>query len=835
MNNIIAKTCLKQTTVYEVLGDLKVQITIERNPFSIPPNLLFDMAARKNPKRSFLFVSKVLGKHIPVHPLIPFIGGAALAQLYLARMYQIKTEISQEDFIQAFLHPEEERGKWEAYFQKRVPLPEGTLVIGFAETATALGQAVFNCFSGPIRYLHTTRERIVEQSQELQFAEEHSHAPEHRCLPQDKLFFTNKELVVLVDDELTTGKSALNFIEAIQMKHQRQCYVLLTLLDWRSEADCQRFRELEEKLGIEIKVISLVSGQIKVTGKAIINESKQEAAATSRIFPESVQKVVMPRPFTGPILSQPMQGEGKPRQWKYYLVGTGRFGLSAQEHCLCEEKWRSAGAWLKKQRRGKRTLCLGTGEFMYVPFVLAKQMGIGVWVQSTTRSPIYSAKKSYYAVQDSLTFSSPSNSNTREFVYNLGSSHYDEVFVFLEQKVDQEPLNSFLSALGLLAIPRIVVVSCIGLIPELQLPEPVALGSYKSSDVTFLLKDLSSLSLEMDTEEREKAIQQGCLYSEMLPNEYQPRAEYLALFHKTLQQTAHKVALAVAKVAETLIKLKGQELILVSLARAGTPVGILLKRYLRLHYHFDVPHYSISIIRGHGIDENALNYILARHPKAVLQFVDGWTGKGAILQELSLACEKFFDHYGVKIEPDLAVLADPGCCVRLYGTREDFLIPSACLNSTVSGLVSRTVYRADLIGPTDFHGVKYYRQWRDQDVSNLFIDTIAACFDDVEQEAKKLAYNMIENLEAPTWQGLRKVEEIQKEYSITNFHLIKPGVGETTRVLLRRVPWRILVDSVHNPNLQHVLMLARERGVPVEEKRDLGYSCCGLIQKREQL
>ena len=47
----------------------------------------------------------------------------------------------------------------------------------------------------------------------------------------------------------------------------------------------------------------------------------------------------------------------------------------------------------------------------------------------------------------------------------------------------------------------------------------------------------------------------------------------------------------------------------------------------------------------------------------------------------------------------LAVLADPGVCAPILGTRDDFLIPSACLNSTVSGLVSRTVLRDDLIGP----------------------------------------------------------------------------------------------------------------------------------------
>ena len=59
---------------------------------------------------------------------------------------------------------------------------------------------------------------------------------------------------------------------------------------------------------------------------------------------------------------------------------------------------------------------------------------------------------------------------------------------------------------------------------------------------------------------------------------------------------------------------------------------------------------------------------------------------------------------------DLAVLADPGHCVRTFGTRDDFLIASACLNSTVSGLVSRTVLNPKFLGPGDFHGAKFYRE-----------------------------------------------------------------------------------------------------------------------------
>src|SRR5690606_24640367 len=126
---------------------------------------------------------------------------------------------------------------------------------------------------------------------------------------------------------------------------------------------------------------------------------------------------------------------------------------------------------------------------------------------------------------------------------------------------------------------------------------------------------------------------------------------------------------------------------------------ILIKRYILERFKEDLPHYSISIIRDRGIDENAIHYILKNHPGKQIQFIDGWTGKGAISLELTKACKGFKEKYGVALDDTLAVLADPGQCTSLSGTSEDFLIPSACLNSTVSGLVSRTVLNAELIGP----------------------------------------------------------------------------------------------------------------------------------------
>ena len=135
---------------------------------------------------------------------------------------------------------------------------------------------------------------------------------------------------------------------------------------------------------------------------------------------------------------------------------------------------------------------------------------------------------------------------------------------------------------------------------------------------------------ESSTETREQAIQAGIHYSEMLPTEYKPSKAYMDLFFSSLQHYKHKLAIAVGVVAEQIIQTKGTNLVLVSLARAGTPIGILIKRYIRYQYNLDVPHYCISIIRGRGIDENALHYILEHHPTETIQFIDGWTGKGAI-------------------------------------------------------------------------------------------------------------------------------------------------------------------------------------------------------------
>ncbi|MGB6180477.1 MAG: cysteine protease StiP family protein [Rhodococcus sp. (in: high G+C Gram-positive bacteria)] len=357
-------------------------------------------------------------------------------------------------------------------------------------------------------------------------------------------------------------------------------------------------------------------------------------------------------------------------------------------------------------------------------------------------------------------------------------------------------------------------------------------GSYAADEVAWLLQDLSHVSLEADTALREKRIQSGqAHYAESLPVEYQPDAAYRELFDTVLDDSAPRLAAAVGVVTDLLIAERGEHLVLASLARAGTPIGILMRRWARDMHGLEWPHYAVSIVRDRGIDAAALGFLASRHSPESVVFVDGWTGKGAIARELTAALDEYHRAGGARFDDRLAVLADPGHCVTTFGTRDDFLIASACLNSTVSGLVSRTVLNSELIRPGEFHGAKFYAELAPDDVSNVLLDKVSSCFAGVSEAVADDLERVRSSDRSPTWSGWASVEQIQQEYGITTVNFVKPGVGETTRVLLRRVPWRVLVREADAPEHRHIRMLADARGVPVDVVPDLAYSCMGLIRE----
>lgn len=213
-----------------------------------------------------------------------------------------------------------------------------------------------------------------------------------------------------------------------------------------------------------------------------------------------------------------------------------------------------------------------------------------------------------------------------------------------------------------------------------------------------------------------------------------------------------------------------------------------------------------------------MRYILKYHSPESIQFVDGWTGKGAIQKELNNAIRKYEN-----VNPGLAVLSDPACIAEKCGTHEDFLIASSCLNSTVSGLLSRTFYRSDIIGKEDFHGAVFYDSLKKHDLTYQFIDTVAKYF--TFEETPFL------HKQKSDCGALDEVKLICRKFNISDINLAKPSIGEATRVLLRRVPWKILVysknDDVH---LGHLYQLAKEKNVEVIEYPLKYYRACGLIK-----
>ena len=404
------------------------------------------MAARINKKRGFLFVSTILGKHLPVSPAVSLAGGCALAARYMEVLHHTHHPFQKEilNFITSKKYADDEL---EEILQYQFPLKKEVLFIGFAETATALGHAMFQCFQNA-KYVHTTRETISQIDSVITFEEEHSHATSHRCYV-DKSYFQNEQPIVLVDDEMTTGKTVLNIIRSIQEKFPRKEYTVASLLDWRSDAHRKQFTELERELDITIHVISLLSGSIDVIGSPIATSSSH-GEMMDKSIESKIEKHILPCP-TLPYTS--------PWHDVSYINYTGRFGISSDDQKHIHSFARKTGHDLKKKRKAQQTLCLGTGEFMYLPMRIAAEMGENISYQSTTRSPIHPyVGDAHYAIHSRFSCESPEDNAVTNYFYNIQPGDYDEVFLFIERDLQEGAFQPLLTQLQTV-IPLIHIVS----------------------------------------------------------------------------------------------------------------------------------------------------------------------------------------------------------------------------------------------------------------------------------------------------------------------------------------------------------------------------------------
>ncbi|WP_144758358.1 phosphoribosyltransferase domain-containing protein [Curtobacterium sp. 9128] len=821
-----------------------------QDPLAVPLADLVRLALRRNPKRAHLLVSTVLAKHVPTVPAVALLAGEALgarvadalddghrfdaptaarlrdvlgAQTSMRRAEDARDAQDHDGLDRATALSRAADALRTDLAARRTDHPD-TLVLGFAETATALGAAVAEALGAD--HLHSTRLDPPGAVAATGFDEAHSHATTHRLLPADPAWLPTDGTVVLVDDELSTGATARATIRALHALAPQRRWVVASLVDLRSAADVAATDALAAELGATVTVLALARGGVHLpddlvtTAAALVDAHAALGPVHADVPPVAAEFLPAP-PTAVDRFGVPAAAVRRPR--------TDVEGIAAD-----------LARVLGPLDPTDRVLVLGTEEHMHTPLVIAAALraasGADVRSSTTTRSPVAVFADPAWPIRSGVAHRSHDRTVDGpgpRYAYNVHG--FDAVVLVPEPGTERSALagpDGLLPALGRVA-PRVVVVeSPLRAVSDEPVPTPLtgpSFGSYEPDEVTWLLQDLAGAPLEADTASRERAVQlEGANYAESLPVEYTPSEEYEALYRSALDRSAARIAEAVGIVTELVLRGRRRP-VLVSLARAGTPVGVLMRRWARERHGTVLPHLTASIVRGVGIDETALRWLAAHHDPEDVVFVDGWTGKGAITRELTAALDRFAESDGIRFRDDLAVLADPAGCTPLHGTREDFLVPSACLNSTVSGLVSRTVYNRRWTPEGTFHGAKQYRELGARDRSRPYVDAVAARFAEVADRVEAAVAADSASTRAPDWRGMRTVQEVGATYGIDDLHLVKPGIGETTRVLLRRVPWQVLVRDPDDPDVAHVVALATERGVPVVHEPDLAYRCVGLI------
>lgn len=331
-------------------------LDIEVAPGGLALDRLCDFAARDNPRRGFLIVSRVLGRHMPTTP---------------AEMQ------ASFDLLAARIAPD---------------LPGPVLFIGMAETAICLGQGVHAAWAAATGrtdtlYLHSTRQRIAAEVM-ARFDEPHSHASAHLLYhpsdPAHRARFAAARSLVIVDDEISTGTTLANLAAAIAPHLPRLATITAaTLADWSPTTDWLA------ALPAPATAAGLLRGRLAWT-------PTPGFGATAAIPPTTAAAL-------GSLAN---------------AVNFGRTGITTDRPEVTALVAGHAATLHARHGPGQAFLVLGTGEFTWVPFRLAQALealGHQVHVQSTTRSPIHLGG----AIAHALTFADNYATDVPNYLYNV--------------------------------------------------------------------------------------------------------------------------------------------------------------------------------------------------------------------------------------------------------------------------------------------------------------------------------------------------------------------------------------------------------------------------------
>lgn len=347
---------------------------------------LVRLAKRENnKKRAYLVVNPLQGKHVPVRPGEALSLFDGLAELLL-----------------------------NAYGEERL------LLVGFAETATAIGAAAAGKLGS--FYVHTTRERTGDE-EFFSFSEQHSHAMEQKLLKTgfDRAV-EQADRIVFIEDEITTGNTILNLVRLLRQAYpDRLEYSAASLQNGMEEAHLRRYEEEQISLHWLVK-----------TSHAAYEERARGIREDGVYHGRRIEK-----PDTEPEEYR-IAGRADARR-----VTDGRAYQRACEG-LCEEILR-----LRSPEPGSRVLVVGTEECMYPALLLGRRLeraGHDVRCHSTTRSPIAVSADPSCPLHERYELASFYDSGRRTFIYDLAA--YDEVLVVTDAGGEEkEGLYSLVHAL----------------------------------------------------------------------------------------------------------------------------------------------------------------------------------------------------------------------------------------------------------------------------------------------------------------------------------------------------------------------------------------------------